>query len=419
MKKILYTFLAAAAMFFAAGCEQESLRPASDGTVNATFTVNFAQPATKADISDGTTATQLVVGVYDRESGALVTSQSWLPDATDHLNAFTGLTAKFPARLVKGHQYDLVFFAQAPGNTAYTIDLSAKTLTVKPAGVSNDETRDAFYGTYAVDEVGDTSIEGTVVLKRPFAQINVIDLKADFEAAKDALVTFGKSSLKLTAPSVMNLLDGTVGTPVEYDLTAGAMSAEHPDFEPYKAQGDYWLMDNYILAGTAKSLVDLSFSLYETGSTAALSTVPVSNVPVLRNYRTNIYGSLLTQGGEFVVTIDPVYEGQEEFPIEGKVPEVTMVDTTLPAAGSSLTAEVDGTINFKATHPLATVPATYKSSNTAVGTITAEGLFTAVAPGTTVVTISFPAVENGVVKSSGDTYASWSQYLFHLLLYGI
>ena len=404
MKKLIYTFFATAALLFAAGCEREVAPVDKEGYVDAEFNVTFAQPGTKADISDGTTATQLVVGVYDKDGNAYVPTLSW-PVSADHANAFSGLQAKFTARLVKGHGYDIVFLAQAPDNGAYTIDLAAKTLTAKTTGVSNDEARDAFYGTYSVDKV-DGAISENVILKRPFAQINVIDLKEDYEAAAAALVNFGGSSLKVTAPTVLNLLDGTVGTPAEYNFSKGTMSMVHPDFDPYKTNGDYWLLDNYILAGTASSTVNLEFSLYDS---ALLTSYSVPNAPVQRNYRTNIYGSLLTSSGEFVVIIDPIYEGSNEFPIDGKTPEVTMQDSTLPAAGSTLNAEVNGTINLKAVHPIATIVPTYASTNTAVGTISADGVFTAVAPGTTVVTIKFPAVVNGVaVKSSDNTYSSYT-----------
>ena len=404
MKKLIYTFFATAALLFAAGCEREASPVDKEGYVDAEFNVTFAQPGTKADISDGTTATQLVVGVYDKDGNAYVPTLSW-PVSADHANAFSGLQAKFTARLVKGHGYDIVFLAQAPDNGAYTIDLAAKTLTAKTTGVSNDEARDAFYGTYSVDKV-DGAISENVILKRPFAQINVIDLKEDYEAAAAALVNFGGSSLKVTAPTVLNLLDGTVGTPAEYNFSKGTMSMVHPDFDPYKTNGDYWLLDNYILAGTASSTVNLEFSLYDS---SLLTSYSVPNAPVQRNYRTNIYGSLLTSSGEFVVIIDPMYEGSNEFPIDGKTPEVTMQDSTLPAAGSTLNAEVNGTINLKAVHPIATIVPTYASSNTAVGTISADGVFTAVAPGTTVVTIKFPAVVNGVaVKSADNTYSSYT-----------
>ena len=403
MKKLLYTIFAAAAVFAAAGCARETLP--GEGEVDATFNVGFAESATKA-VSDGLTATQLVVGVYDKATG-YVSSLS-KPTASADPNAFTALKATFSARLVKGHGYDIVFIAQAPGNTAYTIDLAGGTFTVNPAGLSNDETRDAFYSVYSIDKVED-AVLATVTLKRPFAQLNVIDLKADYEAAVAAGVNFSKSALKITAPTVMNLLDGTVGTPAEYDFAANEVAVSQPDFEPYKAAGDYWLLCDYILAGTSTANHDITFSFYEAGATAPLFTQGVANVPLQRNYRTNLYGNLLTTDGDFSIIIEPQYDGMNDVAIgDGEIPAVTMTDTTLPAAGSTVTAEVGGTINFAAVHPIATIKPTYASSNTTVGTISAEGLFTALSAGTTDITIAFPQVENGVAKATNLNYAAYT-----------
>ena len=402
MKKLLYTIIALAATVFTVGCQRET-RIEEEGTVEASFNIGFAGTQTKA-VSDGLTATQLVVGVYDKALG-FVQSQSWLPTSADHKNAFSALKATFNTRLVKGHGYDIVFLAVAPDNGFYTIDLENKSLSVAKTGDSNAEKRDAFYAVYSVSKVTDAINESDIVLTRPFAQINVLDIKEDFLAAKEALVNFKKSALTVKAPTKMNLIDGSVSDADTYVLAKAEMSSTTPNFEPYGARGDYWLLTDYILASNTKELADLSFTLYDEAD-AEIVSYDLTSVPYQRNFRTNIYGGLLTTDGTFVITIDPVYEGSVEFPIEGKVPAVTFANTELSAAGGALTTDVDGTINFKATHPMATVPVTYKSSNVAVGTIDANGLFTAKAAGNTVVTVSFPAVENGVVKSADDTYSS-------------
>lgn len=414
MKKLLYTLLAAATLL-AVGCEKETRfdGPGDGALVQATFNVGFADAATKA-ISDGKTATQLVVGVYDKSTDALVPSLSWAPTSADHKTAFAdgALSTKFTANLVKGHEYKIVFLAVAPDNGVYTIDLANKTFTAAVSGASNAENRDAFYGTWETTEKVSAAISANVTLKRPFAQVNVIDLKADYEAAAEAGVTFKESSLKITAPTVMNIMDGTVGTPAAYDFAKAAMATAHPDFDPYKTAGDYWMLTDYVLAGTASDIFNLEFAIFDNAG-VELVKYPVANVPLQRNYRTNIYGSLLTAGGEFVITIDPEYEGMSEFPIEGKVPEITWTDTSLKnyADGTPLefTLGDKTTINFAATHPLATIKPTYTSSNTAVGTINEAGLFTVVGAGTTIVTVAFPAVIDGVaVKGADDTFASYS-----------
>ena len=394
MKKLLYTLLAATATLFAVGCNKEADKAVQGGeTVEASFQIGLTGSRTKASMSDGTTATQLVVGVYDREAG-YVESLSYLPTDAEYKKAFgSDLTATFNARLAKGHGYDIVFLAVAPDNGVYTIDLAQKTFTAATEGIGNAETRDAFYGVFSIEKVTATIENQPVTLTRPFAQFNAISTKKDFEYAKAAMANFGKSSMTVTAPTVLNLLDGTVGTPAKYTLSAAAMPDTKPNFDPYKTKGDYWLMANYILAGTESDIATLEFTLY-SDTDVELASYPLPATPFKRNFRTNVYGSLLTTDGTFTVVIEPTYEGENPFVLDA--PEIEFENTQLPAPGSKVSVAPGGTINFAAKHPLETVKPTYKSSDLEVGTIDQKGLFTAVAVGETEVTISFPAVVGGV-----------------------
>ena len=61
---------------------------------------------------------------------------------------------------------------------------------------------------------------------------------------------------------------------------------------------------NYLLVATDKALVEVEFT-YTDGSDAKTRTV--GSVPVQRNYRTNIYGNLLTSDVDINVEINPDY----------------------------------------------------------------------------------------------------------------
>ena len=61
---------------------------------------------------------------------------------------------------------------------------------------------------------------------------------------------------------------------------------------------------NYLLVAADKTVVDIDFT-YTDGSNAKTRTV--GSVPVQRNYRTNIYGSILTSVVGFDVIINPDY----------------------------------------------------------------------------------------------------------------
>jgi hypothetical protein len=81
-----------------------------------------------------------------------------------------------------------------------------------------------------------------------------------------------------------------------------------------------WLAMNYILVadgttnGASSALAEVSFAIRENDATV-LTSYDVPNVPVQRNYRTNIVGGLLTADGEISIIIDPVFNG--EYVVDG------------------------------------------------------------------------------------------------------
>jgi hypothetical protein len=62
---------------------------------------------------------------------------------------------------------------------------------------------------------------------------------------------------------------------------------------------------NYILVGKDKTTTDVTLSVSDGTTTAPTATF--ATVPVQQNYRTNIYGSLLTNPANFTVVIDPAF----------------------------------------------------------------------------------------------------------------
>ena len=67
---------------------------------------------------------------------------------------------------------------------------------------------------------------------------------------------------------------------------------------------------NYLLVPVEKGVVDIVFGHTDADAAAAKTRI-VGSVPVQRNFRTNLYGSLLTSIVEFDVTIKPNYEDND------------------------------------------------------------------------------------------------------------
>ncbi len=428
MKKILYAVLALATLVTVA-CQQEKVNGELQGdTAKVSFTVGLEGLQTKAVYSDGVcgmttgTPTLYVLAYRAKEDG---TYQYLSNVSVTKASAFdSGLKAQVELTLVKGETYDFLFWAQNPETTCYVLDKENGTITVQatPAPAANDDTRDAFFARVNSKYVS-TSFQENVTLKRPFAQINVLTTEKDYNTAVvDNEIVFTGSSMKLTAPSVLNLHDGKVGTAtISYDFQPAAVNPldvyattvfdsglkdelNNPIHYRYIAM-------NYILAGDRDN-VDLTFSVYRDDLVSGpLYSFNLNNVPFERNFRTNIFGNVFSVEGEFNIQIDPTYDGEILRQFEGEVQTITppatipagiTYDPTNPLVGTAEIAVDGGSLDFSGFTSNSGNNPTYSSSDPAVGTIDGAGIFTPVAPGTTNVTIHFNAVIEGVEQTKAD-----------------
>ncbi len=210
--------------------------------------------------------------------------------------------------MVKGKSYDILFWADAPvaeGETnPYTFDPATQTISVNTTVSCNDESRDAFFASVAGLEIKGAS-QKSVELKRPFAQLNLG--ATDTEAAADVDFVATKTQVKVKCYSTLNLFSGDV---VDEATERTFALADIPSGETFPATGvtAQYLAMNYLLVN-AKELVDVEFTV-SNGSHDFTNTY--SNVPVQRNHRTNIYGSLLTNATDFTITVNPIYG--EDYP---------------------------------------------------------------------------------------------------------
>ena len=293
MKKILFG-LSAFTMLFATSCQNDL---DFDTTVEKTSTVSFSvgtpEIATRA-YSDGTTATNLQYAVYDAAGNQLT-------DLTVTNGEIHGSTT-VKLQLTTGNTYSVIFWAAAP-QAPYKVDFVNKTMTVDYTdAVSNDENRDAFYK-YHTFTVKGAQTE-TIELKRPFAQLNIG--AADYAASESAGYVPTQSAV--VVKNVYNTLNLATGV-VENEVEANFALADIKKDETFPVAGYEYLAMNYLLVGADKGIVDIEFSYADDSDT---KTRTVGSVPVQRNYRTNIYGNLLTSEVDVNVEIKPEYDGTHE-----------------------------------------------------------------------------------------------------------
>ena len=288
MKKSLFYSMLATTMLFATSCQQDEVFVDGNEAV-VQFQISTPEIATRA-YSDGSTATLLQWAVYD-DQGDRVTG---MQPGSKEINVKTNVELK----LAKGKSYHVLFWAAAP-DAPYTVNFDTHTLTVEYDGYSNDEKRDAFYNWYPV-EVNNVGGAQVVELRRPFAQLNIGT--GDMQDAAAAGVTV--ATTKVTVTDVYNTLDFKEGS-VTGEENVTFDYAAVPTNEIFPVDGYDYLAMNYVLVGTEKSVSNEVVLTY-TGAAAA-ETRTFTSIPLQRNYRTNIYGDLLTKGVDFIVEIVPTY----------------------------------------------------------------------------------------------------------------
>ena len=312
MKKNLFmSMLAIAGMLFATSCSQDELlnEPTTGDYVSAKFTIGTSDGiATRATIGNGTKADKVACAVYD-EKGTELRDLYAIRDVVD-------MKATYEIRLAKGQKYRVAFFAY--NSTADAYDVTYLTdIKVKDSQNSNIENRDAFTAYVDVDATVNT-INEDVTLYRPFAQLNLGVDNTEWTDAVKAGVTVAKSKIVVTnvynqfsaydnavvataEPVTMTFAMNTIPTEeLEVDVDRDGTIANTEKFK--------YLALNYLLvgdAGTEKSLTDVEF-VWENSDASKTNnpTTHFKNIPVQRNYRTNIIGKLLTNPATFNIVID-------------------------------------------------------------------------------------------------------------------
>ncbi len=314
-KKLFLGMFAAATMLLATSCQNDELDAVQSGNeATVSFTLGVEDGVQTRAISDGKTADLLVYQVLDKDGNAISTLSKVEEKVT--------FPYELTLTLAKGQTYQIAFWAQNSKSTAYTTT-DFPTVEVSYNGINNDETRDAFFKTETVTVTGNAKLD--VTLKRPFAQLNVGVYKSDWEAAVTSGVTIKESSVIIkNAGTSIDLRSGKVtgSDDLEVKYTSSAIPTEWLEIELDKQEGInetteqfHWLSMSYILVndgsenGKSKAtLADVDFTFYSGGDPITLDD-GLNNVPVQRNWRTNIFGKLLTGDVTFNIEINPIYDG--------------------------------------------------------------------------------------------------------------
>ena len=267
----------------------------SDGATSQTITVTIPQGmqtrATAADFGNGAKVDRCLLQIY--RSGTTPAKYGEQQSATVQKGTDGKLTATFNLRLVASQTYDFVFWADCSTGDHYNTD-DLTNITVKGDYAGNNDEFDAFTGALLDYQVTGAFSEN-ITLRRPFGQLNVKTL--DLAAIPDPALKPTKVKVAFTAvPTSFDARKSEVGT-----TTAAAEYTA----DVLNATGE--LTVDYIWAPVEEAtLADFSMT-FLNGTTEISTNGDFKNIPIRRNYRTNVSGNLLTKQGTFNVTINPEF----------------------------------------------------------------------------------------------------------------
>lgn len=294
---LLSTFTIAAAALLVTSCNDEmdnGLKTGDEGTV--TFTAQLPSEMGTRAFADGLTAKHLQYAVY--EAGQSTPLPVFGDETTVVGEAeMNNLKQTVSLKLTTSKTYDVIFWADATTDSPYTFNPASQEVSVDYSKVNNNSDNcDAFFKKETITVSGNQSVD--VKLTRPFAQVNIGT--DDFDAAKASGLEVTQTEVVAKAFATLNLATGEVSDEADRTFTMKAIPTASDGEFPVAGGYKYLSMD-YLLVGADKATVDVAFNY------GGPQNRTFTNVPVQRNYRTNIYGSLLTNTTDFNVVIEPAF----------------------------------------------------------------------------------------------------------------
>lgn len=288
-RHIQYLFLALTSLIVV-GCSEDDIIADIDGeSVDVTFIPSLDSVHQSRSIGKAESIDQVVVGVYENNSLRFSLTKTWA-------EAQNGVSIT----LIEGRTYQVLFWAQNSANTAYVLTDNGN-ITVNyddytSGGFAKMEELDAFF---YVDKfsVGTSKVENrTVVLSRPFAQLNFADNTTRPESGVHrAEITFAN------IPTAFNPLNGTVTTASLSD-PADDVTFTFADFPQETLTVNdveyYYLTSNYLFAPATESTIETSFKLLPTAGGEPIKSLEFKGseaITLKANCKTNVLGSMVQQ----------------------------------------------------------------------------------------------------------------------------
>lgn len=298
--RLFKSFAAAALSVLAIACAKEQVGPGEGAMVEAIFSVDVpgVEVSTKG-LSDAASVNELVFDAFRS------LNDTEPIEGLRQVVAVENGRATIQVKLIKGQNYRFVFWAQKANNGYYNTDnLSNITVDYKNA-LANDSSLDAFFAKEEVTNV-QNPISKTIILKRPFAQVNYVTKEELSEGLyiKESQITV-KNALTSFNP-LRNKLSGAKDAQQDVTFQFNAVPTEKLLINGTEYN---YLATAFILAKSdnSKDIVDVE-AKFKTNNGRSV-TVSTPGLPCQRNYRTNVIGNFMSVDGTYNVEIDSAFKG--------------------------------------------------------------------------------------------------------------
>lgn len=319
MKKVLFAFASAILALTSCSNESELLSPNENAgkEVMTTISVGMA-PKTRATIDNDGAAAHVNRCILEVRTGDSKRVYRHVEVSVDPAT----LTATFQLPLVISQTYDFLFWADNANLDATlgkfsdkyynTQDLTAVKIMDETTG--NLDEKDAFFAADHNVLFTSTAALKEYTLTRPFAQVNIVTTDLlNIKGADDQTL-----ALNELWPATISV-NYTTEFHTQFNVSTGV--ASEPKVINRKAEAVYGCADakayntlnmDYIFVNEVEGEGTTPFAITKAEITSKNGKVitileGAENIPMKRNYRTNILGSFLTDPQDFKVTVNPLW----------------------------------------------------------------------------------------------------------------
>ncbi len=365
------------AMFAAVSCQKSELTTQNGSGDEVTVNISAVMQSDNATtrlIDDNGKASEInrcIMEIYTVEEDATPILYARMEEEVNDL-----LEASFSLRLIPDVAYDFVFWADCAteDSEGVLVDNHYNTTSLKEITADfsdyngNDETRDAFFASVN-KTITASQPDVSAELYRPFGQVNVLTYVTNLPAEK---LPASVCASYVAVAQTFNAFDGTASG--ETTLT-WSENADVVDSPTVGSSEQFHLSTDYIFApASGQALVEFAMEFFDANGASIMVNDKFTNIPIQRNYRTNISGELLTLGSDIDIDVTPDLDGDHNV-------DATTVETVAEVAseldvvkeGDDANVTVSGEVTGESNHIVVPDAVADKTGETSI-TVTFENV---------------------------------------------